>query len=642
MAKKQIPLHVQQIKSNLKSIDGEAWHVDLGDKTLIVGPNGSHKSAIAQSLELAVSGAADDIVGRTAVKSGDTLLSTAHEDALWIQANLSNGEISSFKVQREDEKVKRPAHVSNSTAVLPLRDVKAALAGSTSTAMRAFFTWACADISEDAFIVESSPAVNITSSQDVQEALDAYEIYSRHRKDSPAARLLSLHQYTGEQVRSRSGKIKALEARTVVLQHTLFDSCPSDEDIDGAKQQLVRAASANSAPTQEIEAAEDAVRLWTERVRSLDASLVSDSMANCANSILTTATFEHLQSCPICASPVGLEHLRACQSHYSGQADAETEAISGDIETANENLVAWKTHLEKLRSQSAPVDSSSVIRAANELTDMVANRKQWDEFSQCREDVNALEVEVDSFGRAKKGVEVIIKDVLAQHTMSFVESVNRFLPKGYVFDMTVHPKLSVGLVRNGALHTALSGAEWVTVTAAIAMVASSSMDAELRVIVLEDRALDPDTLRGLLKTFSAFNGQVVITSVTKPKGRPFKAWKVIDLYKAPLCDAPIISAAPEPDAAPEPEAEPEAELPPAPPTEPVVVKRRKRSAIKAPSSRKILKGLGYTDADLDVMTPDTAVSIIKEGLLAKDVDTHSDGTVTVILRPNVHQLPRLQ
>mgnify|MGYP003657477258 CR=1 FL=1 len=56
--------YVEHVYSNLKSPrpNGDAWSIDIGQKTLLVGSNTSQKSTIVQAIELAIAGSADDII----------------------------------------------------------------------------------------------------------------------------------------------------------------------------------------------------------------------------------------------------------------------------------------------------------------------------------------------------------------------------------------------------------------------------------------------------------------------------------------------------------------------------------------------------------------------------------------------------
>ena len=80
--------YVENVYSNLKSPrpNGDAWSIDIGPKTLLVGSNTSHKSTVVQAIELAIAGSADDIIGRSIVSDAALLLTLAPGDELGVTA----------------------------------------------------------------------------------------------------------------------------------------------------------------------------------------------------------------------------------------------------------------------------------------------------------------------------------------------------------------------------------------------------------------------------------------------------------------------------------------------------------------------------------------------------------------------------
>ena len=111
----------------------------------------------------------------------------------------------------------------------------------------------------------------------------------------------------------------------------------------------------------------------------------------------------------------------------------------------------------------------------------------------------------------------------------FRNRVQRFLPKeetfGIKFDKSV---VRYGLLRDGEIHTALSGAEWARVSAALAA-ACTPPGAGLPVLVPEDRAWDPKTLRGVLQGLNGYRGQVLVATTIKPyRGVP-AGWTLIEV-----------------------------------------------------------------------------------------------------------------
>ena len=67
MSKERRPW-IKRVDSNIKSPTGTEWSLELGQHTLLVGSNTSHKSAVIQAVELALTAAADDIVNRNEVQ----------------------------------------------------------------------------------------------------------------------------------------------------------------------------------------------------------------------------------------------------------------------------------------------------------------------------------------------------------------------------------------------------------------------------------------------------------------------------------------------------------------------------------------------------------------------------------------------
>ena len=85
-----------------------------------------------------------------------------------------------------------------------------------------------------------------------------------------------------------------------------------------------------------------------------------------------------------------------------------------------------------------------------------------------------------------------------------------------------------GLMNGETMHTALSGAEWARVTAAMASAAVPA--GQFAVIIPEERAFDPETLKDVMEAMTSCPHQVIITSPIAPKRAP-KGWTVIKREK---------------------------------------------------------------------------------------------------------------
>jgi hypothetical protein len=197
----------------------------------------------------------------------------------------------------------------------------------------------------------------------------------------------------------------------------------------------------------------------------------------------------------------------------------------------------------------------------------------------------------------KKELEGIVAALLRRVSEAFVARVQAYLPAGWLFGMQLvdgdKDVFRVGLLSGGKVRAALSGAEWATVTCALAMTIAAGTPAEQPVLVMpEDRGWDTQTLSKVLAAWSGFDGQVVIGTPTKPKKIPV-GWTIIETGKSE-------------------EDEPEAVTP----SIVDAVKPTMSVFVPSVSMSAMLKALGYTDAGISKMTRESAALIIANGVAA--------------------------
>src|ERR1700677_3576021 len=131
--------YVSNIKSNLKG----AVDIALGARTIIIGENASGKSAIIQSVSLALSGAIEDDAGRVITQELNLFaLQPQRSGELYAIATLANGgecryETTGTLASAKRAKHQLPASVSKEK-VFPLRQIRAVLTGS-SDSLQEFF-----------------------------------------------------------------------------------------------------------------------------------------------------------------------------------------------------------------------------------------------------------------------------------------------------------------------------------------------------------------------------------------------------------------------------------------------------------------------------------------------------------------------
>jgi len=138
----------------------------------------------------------------------------------------------------------------------------------------------------------------------------------------------------------------------------------------------------------------------------------------------------------------------------------------------------------------------------------------------------------DSLRILKDALVRIMFDQISAVAVKFAEKVSKFLPKGEEFLFTADSsskKLTVGLLKGGVSHVALSGSTEARVLAAIAAATSSEND----LIVVDDRMWDADTLKRTLTVLEKSEAQVIVMSTIKPKGRKRGAWNYVEVSRTP-------------------------------------------------------------------------------------------------------------
>ena len=79
--------HITKITSNVK----KGVDIELGPKTLIVGPNGSGKTSTINSIELALCQQVTDLIGREVVKRPADIIKLTNDKDLSVECILSDG-----------------------------------------------------------------------------------------------------------------------------------------------------------------------------------------------------------------------------------------------------------------------------------------------------------------------------------------------------------------------------------------------------------------------------------------------------------------------------------------------------------------------------------------------------------------------
>ena len=289
-------------------------------------------------------------------------------------------------------------------------------------------------------------------------------------------------------------------------------------------------------------------------------------------SVMKNAVDSSYDQCPSCGSEVGLKHLSACQDHFDalGQSDLRPLAF--------------------------------------ELHELFRAHERWESFLESKRLYEDCKTEEQRYKVLKKACQEALSRLVEQMMSSFCALVDRYLPQdwslGYDKDIGV-----LGLQAGpSTVFSSMSGAEWATVTAAMGCVIGNRLPAgQPQLLVIEDRAWDPSTLRDVMLALREFPGQVLMQGTLKPRGKMPKDWSIVSSVE-------------------------------------IMQQFVAQTAFPIPKvsdfEREMLQALGFDNASIDRLTPQSAHEIVARGALAANVEITDDGGWSLQEGGNLHLFGR--
>ena len=352
--------------------------------------------------------------------------------------------------------------------------------------------------------------------------------------------------YAGKTQREMSAQVKALDSLQNSLSENLHGEVYSNEDLN--------------------ELLTHTVSLGTKTITHMTV-------------VLHYAVLKGLQQCPTCSSPVGFDHLKVCFDHMSAQNVAPGALSENDL---------------------------------NRVRIQVGSQVIWGLMMDTKEKADNARREMETYKRLKSECAKAIETLVAQHAEGVCSQANKYLPPAWTLKYDDASKtLGLDKGQNG-FHSSLSGAEWATVSAAVACVAADNLEDENEpaLLVLEDRAWDKETLAEVMKVLQKFEGQVVIQSTIKPKGRIPSAWTVVE-SKHFLEQFNVFKT--------------------------LTLKPAKKLT---KLQRSMLEALGFTEEEMLIMTAKTVQDITSKGIASSNVELTDDGDWSVQEGGNLRVLPK--
>lgn len=537
---------VKEVNTNLK----KKQSVKLGQKTLIVGKNGSGKSSLLNSLELCFGGYVADYRGKVVKSQGD-LIRLANGDELKVQCKCSDGSTSSVVVKKtKSGTVSKPKKYGKTQINLPMQEVTTILEGSA----RVFKTWLLGKIS---------------SSVDMERV---EEICKKHKIDMNSIEVDRLIETIEAQVDGAKTRVNSIADFIRTREKTITEfSKTIDPNVDLAAAQqydqlvslLVELRSKRERLTQCLEYEQSTQKIISSRQETINSFQGRLDTIN-QNSHLLANEQE------VAAYNIRKDLIAMLELHHSLNATG--------CMVCDGNLTQVEERISKLQGSNTETENKiEILKVKAQLTSQLNHVIAQQEKDQCnlagvQSEIDKLKKDFDQYGsfdlsdlEEKKNLLKEKKDsaqlyhlrlkeverIKAEHLIkknelkeaknlqnalleiqtelvegaksTFTSKLNEYL--SFQVDLIITGKnIDLGKVVGEDIHYGLSGAEYLELKFAL-----SQFIAEGNTLILsEDKAIDSERLQTIMAGFSTFSGQVVLTSTHKPPKIP-DSWILIEL-----------------------------------------------------------------------------------------------------------------
>ena len=200
------------------------------------------------------------------------------------------------------------------------------------------------------------------------------------------------------------------------------------------------------------------------------------------------------------------------------------QALENEVTTRENDLQYRAEAFKKLKIAEVGDDGARRAIMQQLATDDAA-RRTWRNADAARREAEQLRSQADLLTLAGNALEKAGKQLLEGRKQTFEDTVSSFLPTGERIGVDLE-SARFGLMRNGEIHSALSGAEWSRVLLALA-VAQEQNTTTPCVLVPEDRGFDAATLTKIMEALSTAPVQIILMSTVTPD--PVEGWTLVQL-----------------------------------------------------------------------------------------------------------------
>jgi hypothetical protein len=593
-----MPSYIARVESNFKG----GVDVELGPLTLVVGPSASKKTSIWNSIEWPFLGGCSDIgVYEWRSLPRDLMDGLAPPDAkkLWAKVTVNDG-LNDFVCTAECTRnvktggTKKTVTELPVTATLPVHPFRDGLRGKPET-IRAFLLTRMTGAVTAKDVKKQIP-------DGLQPHFDALWKAEQGANDEPIDLLLSVLTSAKSKAATLSKTAKAAKAASKEWAASLAP-LPTDAQLQAAdvavtaaeealKASQVPPTNADAPPSAaDIQHLYNAALFKAQTFQKLEAhvqkleGLVSGAPQADPATATTRSAFirvmdMHLDTadisgCNICGAAFTAHTASTMKMTRDGLVNADLAAMTSinaqaQLKAARADLAIAQAHAEtavaayaaaKKLVENAPkpvaVDYTAYYESVTELTSATTLRTQLTQLAKAWGDVqgktiesNALEEEALIWGQLTQACTDAVTGLMDSARVAFVKRVNTYLPKDSVFDLVLYEErggktvdtCKFGLVRDGHLQWALSGAELGRVVAAMtaAAIPDKAVDGAGPIVVTlpKDVGMDRTTLRATMTALAPLQKrgvQVILFSVVTHAGKKPAGWTIVNVDPAGVC-----------------------------------------------------------------------------------------------------------
>jgi energy-coupling factor transporter ATP-binding protein EcfA2 len=569
--------YIERVSGNVKG----GCDTKIGRLTLLYGQNGAGKSRVVNTLELATSGEASDIVGREKVRRGSDLITLApEEENLTATAYTDDGVVCSFTIERNGPgKTRDPVSVplpSGYSVIFPIRDVVTALRGQVGTARTFVLQHSGLDVSQEA-VVSRFP--------ELMRPLYTTFLANYTHLANPVEQLILIREDAKKTASAAKSKAKQAEQITEELSRQLSLTCPSEEDRNKAQEQ-VREANRVYNDACKLPEPPDLPSLLDQAKEAIEKTNVAEQEVNRLRQIANVPENKILNlqgalytilglyveqggagPCVVCqqSTEMTVPALEARRKKIEDAAQTERQRQEAVNALSRQEVVYQQRHAIALNAIKAYKEAEAkqtegavskedkqtkiretylaLVEAEKVHREMSEEVGKWKKVNEARQQQIIAKRESKEAAELSEECQKVADQLINAGRAGFVARVQKYLPASDNFDLILQEgKREVcifGFRRGTMIQSALSGAEWARLTIALAAAvldAAPPTENSIAILTPEERAFDARTLAAVMRALVNAPGQVILTSPLAPRKEDqpeliAAGWKILKVVK---------------------------------------------------------------------------------------------------------------